>query len=224
MAPLLSKKQKVIADGVFKAELNEFLKRALTEGAEKGTQGPGYSGVEIRHTPKCVEVIIHATRPAEFVGDGNERSIQELTSLIRQRFGFAEDALVCHAYRADRGLSASAQCDTLRFKLTSSVMPRKAAQSVIKQAMENGAVGVEVILSGKLKAQRAKAMAFREGYMVKSGNAPNVFVRSATRHVYLRQGVLGVKVLIMCKTDPEGVRGPTVNLPDVVVIQEPKTL
>ena len=33
--------------------------------------------------------------------------------------------------------------------------------------MENGAKGVEVIISGKLRAQRAKAMKFRPGGTVK---------------------------------------------------------
>lgn len=37
--------------------------------------------------------------------------------------------------------------------------------------MDNDAKGCEVIVSGKLRAQRAKSMKFREGYMVKTGNA-----------------------------------------------------
>ena len=37
--------------------------------------------------------------------------------------------------------------------------------------MENGAKGCEVIVSGKLRAQRAKSMKFKEGYMIKSGQA-----------------------------------------------------
>ena len=40
MATQVSKKRKFVADGVFKAELNEFLTRELAED--------GYSGVEVR--------------------------------------------------------------------------------------------------------------------------------------------------------------------------------
>jgi hypothetical protein len=40
MAAQVSKKRKFVADGVFKAELNEFLTRELAED--------GYSGVEVR--------------------------------------------------------------------------------------------------------------------------------------------------------------------------------
>jgi hypothetical protein len=43
-----------VADGVFKAELNNFLTRELAED--------GYSGVEVRVTPTRTEIIILATR------------------------------------------------------------------------------------------------------------------------------------------------------------------
>ena len=61
--------------------------------------------------------------------------------------------------------------------------------------MESGAKGCEVIVSGKLRAQRAKAMKFKDGYMIASGQPVNDFIDSAVRHVLLRQGVLGIKVL-----------------------------
>lgn len=43
-----------VSDGIFKAELNEFLTRELAED--------GYSGVEVRVTPTRTEIIILATR------------------------------------------------------------------------------------------------------------------------------------------------------------------
>lgn len=42
-------------------------------------------------------------------------------------------------------------------------------------------------MSGKLRAQRAKAMKFKDGYMVSSGNPVHEYIDSATRHVLLRQ-------------------------------------
>ena len=50
----MSKKRKFVADGVFNAELNEFLARTLGED--------GYAGVEVRVTPIRTEIIIRATR------------------------------------------------------------------------------------------------------------------------------------------------------------------
>jgi ribosomal protein S3 len=60
--------------------------------------------------------------------------------------------------------------------------------------MESGAKGCEVIVSGKLRAARAKAMKFKDGYMVSSGEPTRTYIDNATRHVLLRQGVLGIKV------------------------------
>lgn len=61
--------------------------------------------------------------------------------------------------------------------------------------MESGAKGCEVIVSGKLRAQRAKAMKFKDGYMIASGHPAVEYIDGCVRHVMLRQGVLGIKVI-----------------------------
>jgi small subunit ribosomal protein S3e len=58
--------------------------------------------------------------------------------------------------------------------------------------------------------------------MIHSGRPAQDFIDSATRHVLLRQGVLGIKVKIMRGSDPEGKAGPQKSLPDSVTIIEPK--
>jgi len=88
--------------------------------------------------------------------------------------------------------------------------------------MENGAKGVEVIISGKLRAARAKAMKFRDGYMIKSGDAVNHYIDYAVRHIQLKQGVLGIKVKIQLPHDPTGRNGVAVKPSDVVTIIDPK--
>lgn len=88
--------------------------------------------------------------------------------------------------------------------------------------MESGAKGCEVVVSGKLRAARAKSMKFTDGFMIHSGQPAKDFIDSATRHVLLRQGVLGIKVKIMRGSDPEGKSGPQKSLPDSVTIIEPK--
>jgi ribosomal protein S3 len=60
--------------------------------------------------------------------------------------------------------------------------------------MESGAKGCEVVVSGKLRAARAKSMKFTDGFMIHSGQPALEFVDQAVRHVLLRQGVLGIKV------------------------------
>ena len=52
-----------------------------------------------------------------------------------------------------------------------------------------------MVVSGKLRGQRAKSMKFVDGLMIHSGDPVNDYVDSACRHVLLRQGVLGIKVI-----------------------------
>merc|ERR1712118_394870 len=82
--------------------------------------------------------------------------------------------------------------------------------------------GCEVIISGKLRAQRAKVMKFRDGYLISTGEPKRHYISAASRHVMMRQGVLGVRVKIMLAHDPEGKMGAKMPLPDNIVIHEPK--
>merc|ERR1712091_829271 len=123
---------------------------------------------------------------------------------------------------ANRGLCAIAQCESLRYKLMGGLAVRRAAYGVLRFIMESGAKGCEVVISGKLRGQRAKAMKFTDGLMIHTGYPIQEYIDTAVRHVYLRQGVLGIKVKIMLPWDPTGKTGPKKPLPDHVSIVEPK--
>lgn len=79
-----------------------------------------------------------------------------------------------------------------------------------------------MIISGKLRAQRAKVMKFKDGYLISTGEPKKHYIIESTRHVMMRQGVLGVKVRIMQSYDPTGERGTSMQFPDTIVIHEPK--
>jgi len=210
----ISKKRKFVADGVFQAELNELFQRELAE--------EGYSGVEVRVTPARTEIIIRATKTKNVLGEKGRR-IRELTSVVQKRFNFPEGTVELYAERvANRGLCAIAQAESLRYKLLGGLAVRRACYGVLRFVMESGAKGCEVIVSGKLRAQRAKSMKFKDGYMIKSGNPTREFIDKATRHVFLRQGILGIKVAIMLPWDPAGKVGPKNPQPDVVKVLDPK--
>jgi len=49
-----------------------------------------------------------------------------------------------------------------------------------------------------------------------------MFIDKATRHVMMKQGVLGIRLKIMLPHDPEGKNGPKTPLPDTVTILDPK--
>ena len=54
-------------------------------------------------------------------------------------------------------------------KLLGGLPVRRASQGILRAIAESGAKGAQIVVSGKLRGQRAKAMKFRQGYMIKSG-------------------------------------------------------
>merc|ERR1712212_38246 len=210
----ISKVHKFVKDGLFRAELDQMLWLELAED--------GYSGCEVRHSPHRIECIIMATRTQSVLGEKGRR-IRELTALVQKRFNFKEGQLELYAEKvANRGLSATAQCESLRYKLLGGLAVRRACYGVLRFVMESGAKGVEVVVSGKLRGQRAKAMKFTDGLMIHSGQPVRDYVDTAVRRVKLRQGVIGIKVKIMLPHDPTGKIGPKMPLPDHVNVVEPK--
>lgn len=71
-----------VNQGVFRAELDEFLRRELAED--------GYSGLEVHTLASKTRIIILATRTQSVLGEKGRR-IRELTSLVQKRFNFDED-------------------------------------------------------------------------------------------------------------------------------------
>ena len=210
----MNKKKKFVADGVFHAELHSFLERAISAA--------GYAGFEVRVTPVKTEIRIKATKTQEVIGVEG-RKIRELTSLIQKRFNYKKDGVEVYVERIPfRCLCSAAQAESIKAKLLLGVPVRMAANSVTRAVMMEGAKGVEVVVSGKLRQQRAKSMKFKSGYMICTGQPKIDFVDVAIRHVFFKQGIMGVKVKIMLPHDPTGRKGVKTVLPDTVTIHDPK--
>jgi len=80
----------------------------------------------------------------------------------------------------------ASKCNDFKFSCNGYMLYR-ACYGVLRFVMESGAKGCEVIVSGKLRAARAKSMKFKDGYMVSSGQPTKEYIDSAVRHVLLRQ-------------------------------------
>merc|ERR1712003_288865 len=137
-------------------------------------------------TPTRTEIIIMATRTQNVLGNKGQR-IRELTSVVQKRFNYPDGAVELYAEKvATRGLCAIAQAESLRYKLIGGLAVRRACYGVLRFIMESGAKGCEVVVSGKLRGQRAKAIKFGDGYMIKTGHAGQVYTDVAVRHVAMR--------------------------------------
>jgi small subunit ribosomal protein S3 len=63
--------------------------------------------------------------------------------------------------------------------------------------MEAGAMGVEIVISGKLRTERARFEKFRAGYFPRCGEPALRYMRKAAAHVQLKPGIIGVRVKLM---------------------------
>jgi small subunit ribosomal protein S3 len=77
--------------------------------------------------------------------------------------------------------------------------------------MDAGALGAEIIISGKLRTERARYEKFKAGYLPKCGEPPLRYMRKAEVHVQLKPGMFGVRVRIM---------PPDAQFPDKIKIAE----
>jgi len=160
----INTKKKFVADGVFQAELNEFLSRCL--GVE------GYAGIEVRATSMSTEIRAKATKTKEI--NENTKKLRELKSLIEKRYNFNDEdnkvELSIKPVNYDRNLCAAAQCENLKYKLLKGTPVRLAANNILNTVMKRGrATGCEIIISGKIRGQRAKSQKYKAGYLLSTG-------------------------------------------------------
>lgn len=213
----ISTKKKFVADGVFQAELNELLMKTL--GME------GYGGVEVRATNMSTEIRVRCANCQDLLNKST-RKVKEIKSLIEKRYNFNDEdnkvELSIKPLPYDKNLSAAANVETLKYKLLTGLPVRNAANNIMGTVMRRGgATGCEVMVSGKVRGQRAKAQKYVAGYQVSTGQPKHDFIDCAIRHVELRQGILGLKVKIMQGTEIGHGTSKKV-MPDFIKILEPK--
>ena len=200
-----STKRKFINDGVFRAEVNELLQKAFADF--------GFSGIEVNFSKGKTEVRVLVSKfnqlmSRELKDTTNSIKVNELRGLIEQRFGFNREGsnhkFSLHLKRTfHRGIEAQEQAEHLKKRLLMGTPARSAAMNVIRNMLNKGAKGCEVIISGKLRQQRAKSMKYKDGFMIHTGQPKKVFISSAVRHLELKQGIMGIKVKIMLPYNPE---------------------
>ena len=81
--------------------------------------------------------------------------------------------------------------------------------------MNSGAIGIEIVMSGKIPSTRARSWRFYAGYLKKCGDIALTGVKTAHASAQLKSGTVGIRVKIM---------PPNVKLPDdIEMAEEPVT-
>jgi small subunit ribosomal protein S3 len=176
-----------------------FLQRSLTrvmvdEFLAKQFYTAEYAGVEITKTPIGTRVIIYAGRPAVIIGRGG-KTIKQLAQLFEKYFGL-ENPQITVTQVENPELNARVMAFRLAQALEKGYHFRRAAFVTIRRIMNAGAVGAEVIVSGKLSTERAKYEKLKEGVVYKTGGQLTQIVDRAVAVAMLKPGVYGVEVII----------------------------
>jgi small subunit ribosomal protein S3 len=176
-----------IEDSIKKTEIDEFLQNEFERA--------GYGGVSITKTPLGTHLVIYTMRPGLVIGRGGE-TIRALATVLEEKFQLPSPQISVAEIEIPE-LNAYVVASRIASALKRGVHYRRAGFWGLTQAMEAGALGIEIIISGKLRTDRARYEKFREGYLPKSGEPPRKYMRKAELHVQLKPGTLGVKVRLL---------------------------
>ena len=176
--------------GFKKEELGvkEYIKFELGKGK--------ISNVSIEYTPVGEKIIIATSRPGIVIGRRGEK-IDELTRVLKKRFKLDNPHIEILEV-TQPNLDAQLVADDIAVMLErEGAMKFKAiAYKMMQAIMSNGALGTEIVLSGKLPSERAKSWRFAQGFLKKTGEPAKVVQKAMAQAVTI-SGVVGIKVSIM---------------------------
>lgn len=176
-----------VTDSIKRTEIDEFLQKKLDRA--------GYGGVTISKTPLGTHIVVYAMRPGLVIGRGGE-TIRELASVLEEKFGVANPQISVSEIEIPE-LNAYIVASRVASALQRGVHFRRAGFWSLNQVMAAGALGAEIVISGKLRTERARYEKFKAGYLVKCGDPSIKYMQKAEVHVQLKPGIFGVRVRIM---------------------------
>ena len=179
--------KRFITESIKKTEIDEFLQKKLERA--------GYGGVDLSKTPLGTHVVIYAMRPGIVIGRGGE-TIKDLAITLEENFKLANPQISVSEIEVPE-FNAYVIASRVASALQRGVHFRRAGFWALNQVMEAGALGVEIVISGKLRTERARFEKFRAGYFPRCGHPALTYMKKAEAHVQLKPGIIGVRVKIM---------------------------
>jgi len=167
----------------------------------------GHSGTKMQRAPLGGKIIVSASRPGLVVGREGQ-NIKRLTNALKKKFKLENpqieinevDNISLDAHIVAEKIASSLE----RFGITRF---KGVGHKVMKEVMDAGARGIEIIISGKVPSSRAKSWRFYQGYLKKCGDIALEGVSKAYKIAQLKSGIIGIQVRIM---------PPETKLPDEI--------
>jgi len=159
-------------------------------------QASGLFNPKIDYTPVGERITVSTHKPGLIIGKRGE-TIEKLTNVLKRKFKMENPHIdIAEIMKpeldsqlvADEIALALERFGAMRFKAVSYRMLGR-----IKNA---GALGAELVVAGKLPADRAKTWRFTFGYLKKTGDSSNAVDR-AESVALTQKGIVGIKVAIL---------------------------
>ncbi len=169
----------------------------IKQHIEKKLRNVGISQIKLKKIPLGEKIIIYTSRPSLIVGTKGS-NIKALTIDMKKLFKLENPQIEVNEVKkifldanivAERIASSLERFGSARFK--------GIGHKTMENVLNAGALGVELIISGKIPGSRARSWRFYLGYLKKCGDVAVSGVRKAKKTALLKSGVIGIKVSIM---------------------------
>jgi len=180
--------RKFIEDSISRYKLAAYLEKELDRA--------GFSKVDIQRTPMVTRINVEVTKPGKVIGRKG-KTIKDLTDAIQKNFG-VDNPQISVSEVTNENLEPRLVAKRVVRSVEMGRNVRRILHFTLKTIMDAGALGAEIIASGKIAAKGARAKRLRvgAGYLPKAGE-PSRLVRVAHVTAYPKFGAIGVCVKIV---------------------------
>ena len=190
-----------IEDGLRRSQINECFADELGRA--------GYGGMDVAQTPMGTQIVLKAEKPGMVIGKGG-KNIRKITTELEDRFDM-DDPQIDVQEVDEPDLNAQIVADRLANALERGWYFRKAGHTTIDRIMDAGALGAEIVLSGKVTGARSRVEKFNRGYIKHNGEPAEEVVDHGQGVAVMKLGTIGVNVKII---------PPGATLPDDFEVRE----
>ncbi|WP_394741742.1 30S ribosomal protein S3 [Natronococcus roseus] len=183
-----------IENGLQRSQIDEFFEEELGRA--------GYGGMDVAKTPMGTQIVLKAEKPGMVIGKGGE-NIRKVTTALEEKFNL-EDPQIDVQEVDEPDLNARIVADRLANALERGWYFRKAGHTTIDRIMDSGALGAEIVLSGKVTGARSRVEKFNRGYIKHNGEPAEEVVDHGQGVAVMKLGTIGVDVKII----PPGAKLP----------------
>jgi len=176
-----------IQKGLQRSQIDEFFSDELARA--------GYGGMEVAHTPMGTQIVLLAEKPGMVIGKGG-KNIRKITRQLEERFDL-DDPQIDVQEVDEPDLNAQIVADRLANALERGWYFRKAGHTTIDRIMDAGALGAEIVLSGKVTGNRGRVEKFNRGYIKHNGEPAEEIVDKGKGVSVMKLGTIGVNVKII---------------------------